>query len=210
MADDPLQRLEDDLAVMRAALSDDLPFDRSHAALQVLTGTFGLPLFLLPWLGWDAYVLPGILVFDGLLAGAWLWQYRLAKANRFERPSVWRTARIEAGSAWLISGLLAAFLAWLYFLIQRHAELKAAAGLIPATVLFLLGVGGMTWVMFDRQRRPNTAWFVALMVMGAVTPLCENARQSWMIYGASIFVGGISAGLLEVWHLNRSKVAHAD
>ena len=210
MSDDPLRRLEGDLAVMRAAIGDELPFDRSHAVLQLLTGAFGLPLLLLPWLGLEAYVLRGVLLFDGLLAVVWLWQYRSAKANRFERPAAWRTARLEATSALLIGGLLLMFAAWLYYLNHQHAELKSASRLVTATMLFVLGLAGLTWVLLDRRHLPSAAWFVALMVMGIAAPLCERVEQSWMVYGACIIVGGVSAGLLEFRQLRRVKVAHAD
>jgi len=210
MSDDPLRRVENDLAVMRAAIGDDLPFDRSHAVLQLLTGAFGLPLLLLPLLGLEAYVLRGVLMFDGLLAGVWLWQYRTAKANRFERPAVWRTARLEATSALLIGGLLVMFVAWLYYLNHQHADLKSASRFVTATMLFMLGLAGMTWVLLDRRYLASAAWFAGLMIMGILAPLCDRVEQSWMVYGACIIFGGVCAGLVEFRQLRRVKVAHAD
>ena len=210
MTSDPLRRVENDLAVMRTALGEELPFDRSHAALQMLTGAFGLPLLLLPWLGMGAHVLPGILLVDGLLAVAWLWQFYFARANRYERPAVWHTARIEATTALVLGLLLTAFFSWLYFLSSQHGDMKATGRFLSATVLFVLGVVGIAWVLFDRRRWTNLTWFIGLLVMGTLMPLCEQTQHGWMIAGACILVGGTGAGMLEFWQLHRPRVAHAD
>lgn len=211
MSSDPLRRLENDLAVMRAAIGDDLPFDRSHAVLQLLTGAFGLPLLLLPLFGLDAYVLQGILVFDGLLSIAWLWQYRSTEANRFQRPLVWRTARLEIFSSLLIGGLLAAFFAWLTYLGSHLPDWNERfTNFVVPTTFFLLGVVGIAWVSFDRRRWPNLTWVVGLMLMGVIAPLCKLRSQNWMLYGSVILVAGLVAGMLELHLLSRRKATHAD
>src|SRR5690242_6632389 len=107
MSSSSLERVQQDLDVIKSALPADFPYDRGSVALSVLAGLGGVPFALRAVPGWDRAML-GVLVtlIAGLMVayGGWI---RRARAERAIRPRRWSWGREEAvASAVAILGLI--------------------------------------------------------------------------------------------------------
>src|SRR5579859_7318332 len=96
MSSEPLQRIQADLTMVKAALGTELPYDRSHAALYFLSAILGVPLGGLTLLNLEPYIRPVLFVFIGLLLAAWAVQIRRLRTRRNQAPALWRWGRKEA------------------------------------------------------------------------------------------------------------------
>jgi hypothetical protein len=211
MPSEPLQRIQEDLATVKAALGTELPYDRSHVALYLLGSGLGVLLAGLPLLGLGVYVRPVLFVYVGLLVAAWLAQIRHLRTRRAAAPALWRWGRKEAVASLVAIALLVGYVVWAATLARWQGQwgLREAVAMASA-VLFFLGTFGCMWVAVDRRRWHLLGGAAALVAGGALLPLCATREQFYVLVGAMVFAGGMSSGLLLLWQLRRHEVGHAD
>jgi hypothetical protein len=211
MPSEPLQRVQDDLAAVRAALGTELPHDRSHAALYFLGAGLGLLLAALALLGLQSSLRPALFAYIALMLVAWAAQVRHLRARRAEAPARWRWGRAELAGSLVAIALLVSYVAWVGTLRrwQGRWELQDAFAL-ASSVLFFLGACGCAWAAADRRRWPNLGAAVALLAAGLLIPLCESREAFYTLAGCAIFAGGVASGLLLLWQIRRHEVGHAD
>ena len=93
MNSSPLERVQQDLDVIKSAMPSDFPYDRGSIVLSAGAALCGVPLALRAVPGWDGAML-GILLalFAGLVlvCGGW---WRRASAERGSRPRRWSWGR---------------------------------------------------------------------------------------------------------------------
>jgi hypothetical protein len=207
MPSDPLQRVREDLATVKAALGTELPYDRSHVTLYLLGAGLGVVLAGLVLLDLEAYLRPALGAYIALMLAAWLVQIRHLRAE----PARWRWGRKEVAASLLASTLLVGYVAWVGTLARWQGRwgLPEAFALASA-VFFFLGVAGAVWVAADRRRWHLLGGAAALGLTGVLLPLCQTREQFFLLLGAMIVVGGLSSGLLLWWQLRRHEVEHGD
>jgi hypothetical protein len=196
---------------MKAVLGDELPHDRSHAAMYLLGGPAGLLLAGLPLLGLGSFVGATMIGYTAFMVGAWFVQIRHLRARRAQAPALWRAGRKELGAALVLIVLLVGYVVW----ISNVARLQGQWGLpgqfaMASSVFYFLGAMGCAWVVMDRPRWPNLSGALALVLAGSVIPLCTTREQFHVVLGTMLLVGGVSSGLLLLWQIRRHEVAHAD
>ena len=211
MQPEPLQRIQNDLATVKAALGTELPYDRSHVALYFLGAGLGVLLAGLTLLGLQAYVRPALLAGCGLMVAAWMVQVHHLRAHRAEAPARWRWGRKELGASLVAIVLLVGYVVWVGTLGRWQGRWgRHEAFAMASSVLFFLGTLGAVWVAVDRCRWSILGAAAALAGAGLVIPLCETLDQFYLVLGGTIFVAGLSSGLLLRWQLRRHEVGHAD
>jgi hypothetical protein len=210
MQSDPLRRVQDDLATVKAALGTDLPYDRSHVVLYLLGAGGGVLLGGLALLGLVEHVRPVLGAWVGLMLAAWALQVRHLRARRAEAPALWRWGRKETAASLVAIPLLVGYVIWVGTLgrWQGHWGLREAFAMASA-VFFFLGLVGCVCGTADR-RWHLLGGAAALVVGGVLVPLCSTHQQFHLLLGGMIFVGGLSSGLLLLWQLRRHEVSHAD
>jgi hypothetical protein len=210
MSSEPLQRLQDDLATVKAALGTELPCDRSHVAIAFLGAGLGIVLDGLALLGLEAHVRPVLCTYIGLMLAAWMIQLRHLRTRRAEAPALWRWGRKELAGSLVAIVLLVGYVVWVAELARRqgHWGLREAFAL-ASSVCFFLGAAGCAWVAVDSRRWPTLAAAATLVAAGAFLPLCETRRHFYLLVGSMLFLGGVLSGLLLRWQIRRHEVDHA-
>src|SRR5947209_5110772 len=109
MLSEPLRRIQDDLATVKAALGTELPYDRSHVVLYLLSSILAFPLGGLAFFGLDSYIRPVLFTCIALLAAAWFVQIRHLRTRRVEAPALWRWGRKEMIASLVAIALLVGY-----------------------------------------------------------------------------------------------------
>jgi hypothetical protein len=207
----PIERLQDDLATLKAALGTELPYDRTHVAMYLFGAGIGVLLAALVWLDLLAYLRPALAVYLGIMLLAWLAQVRHLRAGRAARPARWRWGRTELVASLVAIVLLVGYVVWVAAVGRWQGQWDIPqAFALASSVFFFLGAGGCAWVAADRRRWHLLGAAVILLLGGAVMPLCETRQQFYLVVGGMCALGGTSSGLLLLLQLRRHEVAHAD
>lgn len=208
MADTNVDRVHEDLAVMRLALGFRLPFEREHvwanlalalvgAIVAALTGCTSISSAPTArgsvghWTYIGLVIIPPLLVL-GMMA-------MLTHGRKDSSPLL----RRESRRAWPV-GAIAALL---YLGFEAWAVGRgAAAGTITASTLFLTGLFLLTTALADRGLRHTLGWAAATMIAGLIAPLgtYENAG---LLVGGWLIGGGLSSAAVMAWQL-RSRSEH--
>jgi hypothetical protein len=211
MASEPLQRLQDDLATVRAALGTELPYDRSHVVLYFLSAALALPLGGLELLGVETYIRPVLFGCIALLIMAWFLQIRYLRTRRLEAPALWRWGRKETIASLLAITLLVGYVIWVATQARGQGRWgRSEAFALASSILFFLGSCAAVWVTFDHRRWHLLGAAAALLGAGLSLPLCSTLRQFYLVMAIMILTGGLSSGLLLLWQIHRHEVEHAD
>src|SRR5580704_18144589 len=91
-----LERVQQDLDLIKSTLPSDFPYDRGSVALSALAGLGGVPFALRAVPGWDGAMLVVLAVLIAGLAVAQGGWWRRARAERGIRPRRWSWGRDEA------------------------------------------------------------------------------------------------------------------
>ena len=210
MSREPIQRIEDDLATMKAALGMELPYDYSHAAMCFLGAGLGALLCALTLLGLELYTRPALGGYIVLMFAAWVTQIRHLRARRTEAPALWRWGRKEAVASVTAIALLVGYVVWAAAMGRMQGRWSLREALSMASPLFFcLGAAGCVWVTVETHRWPILGTAVALLILGLLIPLCESREQFYLLAGVIVLAGGTSSGLLLLWQLRRHGVDHA-
>jgi hypothetical protein len=211
MSSEPLQRIQDDLATVKAALGTGLPYDRSHVVLYLLSAVVALPLGGLALFGLESSVRPVLFTCIAFFVAAWFVQIRHLRARRVEAPALWRWGRKEMIASLVAIALLVGYVVWVATQAQWQGRWgRPEAFALASSILFSLGCCAAVWVFVDVRRWHLLGGAVALVSAGVLLPLASTLRHFYLILAAMILVGGLSSGLLLLWQIRRYEVSHAD
>jgi hypothetical protein len=211
MSSDPLRRIENDLATLKAAFGTELPYDRSHVAMYFLSAGLGVLLVVLSLSGLESYVRPSLFAYIVVMAGAWAVQIRHLHARRAEAPARWRWGRKELAASLVAMALAVGYVVWTATLARWQGQWGLREALAMASsVCFALGAFGCVWVVADTRRWHLLAGAATLVISGLVMPLCETRDQFYLLLGAMIIIGALSSGLLLLWQIRRHEVGRAN
>jgi hypothetical protein len=211
MPSEPLQRVQEDLATVKAALGTELPYDHSHVAMYLIGAGLGVVLAALVLLGQAAHVRPIVGAYVALMLLAWAAQIRHLRAQRDTAPARWRWGRKETAASLVAIVLLVGYVVWVATLARWQGQWGTReAFALASAVFFFLGVGGCAWVAADRRRWHLVGAAAALVIAGPLVPLCESREHFYLLLGALCLAGGLASGLLLLWQLRRREVHHAD
>jgi hypothetical protein len=205
-----LDRVREDLAVMRQALGLRPPFEREHvwaslalaavglavAALTAFTGLAALPVTQgspahLTYLA--LLVVPVLLVFAGTAV--------LARRRKALTPLLWRESRRSAAVAAAAAPLYLGFVAWAVWN-------GVSPGALTAVTLFLVGLFSLTRALSEPGRRHVLGWAAATLLAGAGAPLGGYGTAGILVVGW-LLVGGLSTAGILAWQLRGGGARHA-
>jgi hypothetical protein len=210
MSTPSLERVQNDLNVMRSALPADFPYDRGNIVQNLLAGLCGIPLALRAIPGWDRPMLVALAVVIlvlFLVCGGWL---RRIRSERSVRPRRWSWNREETVcSAIAVLGLV------VYVVLTRwsasvHGEWSFAAwrGQIAGPVLFAAGLGLLTLGVVRSERRSWLGWSIPVLAVALVVPWLPSTSAFQAVTGTALALGGLlSAAVL--WRQVREAEAVA-
>lgn len=199
MSTPTLDRVQDDLNVIRSAISTDFPYDRGTVALNLLAGACGIPLALRAVPGWDR---PMLLVLAVLIAvlfavyGGWLQRIR---SERSVRPRRWSWNREETVCSIIAIVGLVGYVLLTRWSVSQQGEWSFAEwrGQIAGPVMFGFGVALVTLAVVRVERRSGLGWGLPVLAVGLAAPWLQSAKAFHLVCGGAIFLGGLlSAAML--------------
>jgi hypothetical protein len=210
MSSSPLERVQQDLNVIKSTLQSDFPYDRGSIILSAVAGLCGVPFALRAVPGWEGAmsgVLLALIIGLMVLSGGWL---RHARAERGIRPRRWSWGREEiVSSAIAILGLI------VYAVLTRWSA-AAEDGWSFTTwrvqfagpALFAFGIGMVALGVARWERRSLLGWGLAITANGMAMPWIPSRPAFWVVGGVAIALGGMVSALLMWWQLRQREDAH--
>lgn len=195
MSSSPLERVQQDLDVIKSAMPSDFQYDRGSIVLSAGAALCGVPLALRAVPGWDGPML-GILLalIAGLMLASGGW-WRRAYAERGSRPRRWSWGRQEAvASAVAIVGLIvyAVLTRWLATA-EEGWSFAAWRGRLAAPALFAFGIGMLALAVAGSERRIYLGWGLAMTALGLAMPWIPSHPAFYGISGAAMALGGLAS-----------------
>jgi hypothetical protein len=195
-----LDRVREDLAVMKQALGLRPPFERAHAWLSLALAAVGVLVAALTAFtsiaaqpvtqGSTAHltyiavlVVPVLLVFAVMAM--------LAHRRKALTPLLWRESRQSVVVAIIAVPLYVAFLAWAVWN-------GVSPGALTAATLFLAGLFPLMRALSDPSRRYVLGWAISTMLAGACSPVGTYGTAG-IIVGGWLLLGGLSTAGIMSW-----------
>lgn len=198
MSSSPLERVQQDLDVIKSAMPSDFPYDRGSLAQCAVTAMCGVPLALRAVPGWDGAMLGVLLaLIAGLVLASGGW-WRRAYAERGVRPRRWSWGRQEAVSAVVaIVGLIvyALLTRWLAAA-EEGWSFAVWRGRLAAPALFAFGIGMLALGAAGSERRIYLGWGLAMTVLGLAMPWISTRPVFWLVAGVAMVLGGLASTVI--------------
>ena len=213
MSRSSLERVQQDLDVIKSALPADFPYDRTSVALSALAGLGGVPFALRAVPGWDRPMLGVLLLLVAGLVVAWGAWFRRVRAERADRPRRWSWLREEAWvAAVAVLGLIVyAFLTRWLATAEEGWSFAAWRARLAGPALFAFGVGLAALGIARSERRNFLGWGLAFTALGLAMPWVPSRPAFWAVAGVAIALGGLVSALIlwrQVRHWEDAHVGH--
>ena len=197
-----IDRVRDDLAMMKQAAGVGLPVGRPDVCLSLAWAAAGLPLA-----AWAVYAPPEPMAFGLLLVipslGVLALSAFVAKKyhrDRGQAPAPWREHRFQWIAAGVLTPVFGGFVAWS---IVRGLSPEA----MTVTALFMAGLGMLVLPIVDRTRLFYLGWAVSTMLFAVTAPLLGQ-RYFGVLVGGWLVLSGLSAAGIMGWQIHRSADQH--
>ncbi len=211
MTETNLNRVREDLAVMKQALGLRPPFEREHvwlslvlsavgvvvAALTAFTGIAALAVTpgAMTQLAYIALlVVPVFLMFAGMAV--------LAHRRKALTPLLWRESRQSAVVAIVAVPLYIGFVVWAVWN-------GVSPGALTAATLFLAGLFSLIRALSEPSHRYVLGWAVSTMLAGACS-LVGTYGTAGIIVGGWLLLGGLSTAGILSWQLRNGSRHHGN
>ena len=194
MPTDEIQRIQNDLATIRQAMTNDKPYDRADILPSVVFGMGAL--IAIPML---QFLSPRICVLLGLAPGMALWfaRYFQARNQQQVRPNLW--AEYKWGLV-AVAVIIPAIIAWMWWSQQFGASRMA----VGSAVLFCIGIAACLIGIIDPNRRTYLLGGIITLSFGALMPTLGPKQIPFV---GLIFVAIVSFGMAAmVWWMSRSEL----
>jgi hypothetical protein len=202
MSQGNLERVREDLAVIRQALGLRLPFEREHvwlnlalaavgavvAALTAFTNVAAVPATqgtAAHWTYLALLVVPVLLAFSGMAV--------VAHRRKARAPLLWRESRQSAVAALVAGPLFLGFVAWAWWQ-------GLSPGALTAATLFLAGLFALLGALLEPRCRYVLGWAVATLLAGVFSPQCTYGTAG-VLAGGWLLLGGLSTAGILSWQL---------
>ncbi len=197
-----INRVRDDLAMLKQAAGVGLPIGRSDVCLSLAWAVAGVPLA-----AWAAFATPEPMAFGLLLIipsmGVLALSAVVAKKyhrHRGKAPAPWREHRFQ----WIMAGVLTpVFGVFVVWSIVRGLSPEA----LTVTALFMAGLGMLILPILDRTRLFYLGWAVFTMLFAIAAPLLEQ-RYLGVLVGGWLILSGLSAAGIMGWQIHRIADEH--
>jgi hypothetical protein len=193
MSSSPLERVQQDLNVIKSAIPADFPYDRGSIALSAAAALCGVPLALRAVPGWDGamlVVLVALIAGLVLISGGW---WRRAYVERGTRPRRWSCGRQEAvcGAVAVVGLIVYALLTRWLATADEGWSFAAWRGRLAAPALFAFGIGMLALGAAAAERRIYLGWGLALTALGLTMPWISSRPAFYGVSGALMVLGGL-------------------
>lgn len=208
MSSPSLERVQQDLNVIRSALPADFPYDRGNVVLNVLAGLPGIPLALRAIPGWNGAMLAAMGVLVAVLVVVYSGWLKRIRSERGVRPRRWSWNREETICSWIAVVGLVAYVVLTRWTASIHGDwnFDAWRGQIAGPALFAAGLGLVTLGSVRAERRSWLGWGLPVLAVAVAAPWLPTAAAFHIASGTAIACGGLlSASLL--WRQVRAAEA---
>lgn len=193
MSSSPLERVQQDLDVIKSAMPADFPYDRGSLAQSAVAALCGVPLALRAVPDWDGAMLAVLMALIAVLmlvSGGW---WRRAFVERGIRPRRWSCGRHEAaaGAVAVVGLIVYALLTRWLAAADEGWSFTAWRGRLAAPALFAFGIGMLALGVAAAERRIYLGWGLALTVVGLAMPWIPSQPAFYGITGVAMALGGL-------------------
>jgi len=207
MTDKSVERVREDLEVMRQALGLRHPYEREHvwsclalaavgvvvAAITMGTNVAATPVIQGSIAHWS-YI--GLLVVPAFLCMGVMAE--IARRRREVAPLFWREWRQSSTLAAIAAPVYIGFTIW-------ALKTGLSASTLTAGTLFVMGFVSLLNGIADRTRRCTLGYAISTMAAGAVAPWARY-ESAGLLAGGWLILGGLSTAVILAWQLrNRSE-----
>ena len=209
MNSSPLERVQQDLDVIKSTLQPDFPYDRGSMILNAVAGLCGVPLALRAVPGWDGAMLAVLLAFFVVLLVLFSGWVRRARAERGIRPRRWSWAREEiVSSAVAVLGLIVYVALTRWSAAENGWNFNTWRDQLAGPVYFAFGIGLTALGVARPERRSFLGWGLTTTAVGLATPWIPSRQAFEVVGGLALLLGGMASAVLMWWQLRQREDAH--
>jgi MFS family permease len=192
-----INRIREDLEVIRQAAGVDLPFSRLDIwVLTPITCVAGAVMSCVGW--WAPTDYRWINLFPAaVVVAAWLFLARLAHRRRATQPVGWREARYGLLAMLIFMPVFIGFIVW-------EATLGRSRVAVGSSAMFFLGLIIAWFAVVDRTRRFYAGTAIPLIVFGLTIPYCDS-RQVGIGAGLMVIAVAIMTAAIQEWQLRDQR-----
>jgi hypothetical protein len=189
-----LNRVREDLAVIRQAAGTELPFNRQDVWIMapVACAAGGAIACVGWWLPWEYRWVALFPV--AVLIGVWFTLAQSSHRRRAAEPARWRETRF---GLWTVFVLVPVFLGFMFW--EKAMGMSWIA--VSATAVFFVGFGAAWIAVLDRMRRYYFGTALPLMAMGIVLPYCDGYHARAVGAGVMLTAAAMITAIIQLWQL---------
>ena len=195
MSTDEIQRIKDDLATMRQAVTKDKPYERADVFPTLAYGVGGL--IAIPML--QSGMNPRLCILLVLVPGL-VWccvRYFQVRNQRAVRPVLWAEYK---WSLVVLTIILPALLGWMWWSEQFGASRSA----VGEAILFCAGIVTCLIGFIDPNRRAYLLSGISLTVFGVLLPTLDPKQ---IPFASCVFLAVIGfIGAAAIWWMTRGRL----
>ena len=195
MSTDEIQRIEDDLATMRQAVTKDKPYERADIFPSLAIGVGGL--IAMPML--ESGINPRLCILLGLAPGLvwWCVRYFQARNQRAARPVLWAEYKWNLV---VFAALLPALLGWMWW----SEQFGASRSSVGEAMLFCVGIVTGLIGCIDPNRRAYILGGISLTVFAVLLPTLD---PKLIPFASCVFLAVYGfIGAAAIWWMTRGRL----
>jgi hypothetical protein len=189
-----LNRVREDLAVIRQAAGTELPFNQQDVWIMTSVACVaGGTIVCIGW--WVPWEYRWVALFPvTLLMGVWFSLARSSYRGRAAEPARWRETRFGMTTLYvLMPGVIG------FMLLEKAVGMSWAA--VSATAMFFLGFGTAQIAVLDRTRRHYFASALSFMAFGLALSFCKSYQAAAVGAGAMLMTAALFTAVIQLWQL---------
>jgi hypothetical protein len=205
-----LNRVQDDLNVMRAALGGEFPYDRRHVGQSLVVAGAGVIIGLTAIPEWRPLMRSVLVAYFMALMVLWYWQFRQIESEQATRPRAWSWTRRETRGSLLAIGLLVPYVLMMRLLVDQRGEWSFLAwrDYVVGPTLFFVGVAVSSVSIATRERLSWLGWGIAAVLGGLIIPWCQTYTQTSLILSSMITFGGLASAVILHRQIREWEITH--
>lgn len=193
-----IDRVQQDLDLIKSTLSGEFPYDRRHLLMSLLGAGAGVLVALTSVESMQPFIRQTLLIYFLGIVGFWVWHVGRVRSARAHRPRAWNWTRRETVAALVGIALLVSYVVTMRVVLAQRGEWSGVAWRqhIAGPVLFFVGVTLVSASVSSRTLWSWAGWGVPAAVGGLVILWCDSVAQTRLALGVALVIGGLASAAI--------------